>query len=126
MYYVLVIIARSLSYQRISSCVKRSKANVEAIQALMGKFCHQAFITRKSCASTLLVFSDIEESVAKQHALIASTGEQIHKLLKVVLPLMFERITGLHTTSTVLPNTSLFHYSVGEPVSAQCDRSEQH
>ncbi|XP_034468683.1 dynein heavy chain 11, axonemal isoform X3 [Hippoglossus hippoglossus] len=66
----------------ISSRVQRSKANVEAIQALMGKFSHRAFITRKSCGSTLLLFSDIEESVSKQHALITSTGEQIHKLLQ--------------------------------------------
>ncbi|XP_069366837.1 dynein axonemal heavy chain 11 [Paralichthys olivaceus] len=66
----------------ISSRVQRSKGNVEAIQALMGKFSHQAFITRKSCGSTLLIFSDIEESVSKQHALITSTGEQIHKLLQ--------------------------------------------
>lgn len=129
------IIGLSWSHQRISSCVQKSKANVEAIQALMGKFSHQAFITRKSSASTLLIFSDIEESVAKQHALITSTGEQIHKLLKVdlhALPLMLERMTGSHivdvicTTSTILPNTSLFHYSVGEPVSAQCDRPGQH
>uniref|UniRef100_A0A3B4UNK9 Dynein axonemal heavy chain 11 n=1 Tax=Seriola dumerili TaxID=41447 RepID=A0A3B4UNK9_SERDU len=62
--------------------VKKSKANVEAIQALMGKFSHRAFITRKSHGSALLIFSDIEESVSKQHALIASTGEQIHKLLQ--------------------------------------------
>uniref|UniRef100_A0A671Z136 Dynein, axonemal, heavy polypeptide 9 like n=1 Tax=Sparus aurata TaxID=8175 RepID=A0A671Z136_SPAAU len=61
----------------------KSKANVEAIQALMGKFSHRAFITRKNCASTLLIFSDIEESVSKQHTLISSTGEQIHKLLQV-------------------------------------------
>ncbi|XP_053294795.1 dynein axonemal heavy chain 11 [Pleuronectes platessa] len=66
----------------ISSRVQRSKANVEAIQALMGKFSHRAFITRKSCGSTLLLFSDIKESVSKQHALITSTGEQIHKLLQ--------------------------------------------
>uniref|UniRef100_A0A3P8NT94 Dynein axonemal heavy chain 11 n=1 Tax=Astatotilapia calliptera TaxID=8154 RepID=A0A3P8NT94_ASTCA len=58
------------------------KANVEAIQALMGKFSSRAFITRKSRDSTLLVFADIEESVSKQHALITSTGEQIHKLLQ--------------------------------------------
>uniref|UniRef100_A0A671Z165 Dynein axonemal heavy chain 11 n=1 Tax=Sparus aurata TaxID=8175 RepID=A0A671Z165_SPAAU len=67
----------------ISSRVQKSKANVEAIQALMGKFSHRAFITRKNCASTLLIFSDIEESVSKQHTLISSTGEQIHKLLQV-------------------------------------------
>uniref|UniRef100_A0A3P9B038 Dynein axonemal heavy chain 11 n=1 Tax=Maylandia zebra TaxID=106582 RepID=A0A3P9B038_9CICH len=62
--------------------VQKSKANVEAIQALMGKFSSWAFITRKSRDSTLLVFADIEESVSKQHALITSTGEQIHKLLQ--------------------------------------------
>uniref|UniRef100_A0A3Q2VPV0 Dynein axonemal heavy chain 11 n=1 Tax=Haplochromis burtoni TaxID=8153 RepID=A0A3Q2VPV0_HAPBU len=62
--------------------VQKSKANVEAIQALMGKFSSRAFITRKSRDSTLLVFADIEESVSKQHALITSTGEQIHKLLQ--------------------------------------------
>ncbi|KAL3988340.1 receptor tyrosine-protein kinase erbB-2 [Sarotherodon galilaeus] len=66
----------------ISSRVQKSKANVEAIQALMGKFSNRAFITRKSRDSTLLVFADIEESVSKQHALITSTGEQIHKLLQ--------------------------------------------
>uniref|UniRef100_A0A3Q4HYI4 Dynein heavy chain 11, axonemal-like n=1 Tax=Neolamprologus brichardi TaxID=32507 RepID=A0A3Q4HYI4_NEOBR len=66
----------------ISSRVQKSKANVEAIQALMGKFSSRAFITRKSRDSTLLVFADIEESVSKQHALITSTGEQIHKLLQ--------------------------------------------
>uniref|UniRef100_A0A8C4HI55 Dynein, axonemal, heavy polypeptide 9 like n=1 Tax=Dicentrarchus labrax TaxID=13489 RepID=A0A8C4HI55_DICLA len=60
----------------------KSKANVEAIQALMAKFSHRAFITRKSRGSTLLIFSDIEESVSKQHTLISSTGEQIHKLLQ--------------------------------------------
>lgn len=69
--------------QSISSRVQKSKANVEAIQALMGKFSSRAFITRKSRDSTLLVFADIEESVSKQHALITSTGEQIHKLLQV-------------------------------------------
>ncbi|KAF0047081.1 hypothetical protein F2P81_000714 [Scophthalmus maximus] len=66
----------------ISSRVQKSKANVEAVQALMGKFSHRAFITRKSCGSALLIFSDIEESVSRQHALITSTGEQIHKLLQ--------------------------------------------
>ncbi|KAE8291050.1 Dynein heavy chain 11, axonemal Axonemal beta dynein heavy chain 11 Ciliary dynein heavy chain 11 [Larimichthys crocea] len=66
----------------ISTRVQKSKANVEAIQALMGKFSHRAFITRKSRGSTLLVFSDIEESVSKQHTLISSTGEQLHQLLQ--------------------------------------------
>uniref|UniRef100_A0A8C9ZTH7 Dynein, axonemal, heavy polypeptide 9 like n=1 Tax=Sander lucioperca TaxID=283035 RepID=A0A8C9ZTH7_SANLU len=66
----------------ISSRVQKSKANVEAIQALMGKFSHRAFITRKSRGSTLLIFSDINESVSKQHTLITSTGEEIHKLLQ--------------------------------------------
>uniref|UniRef100_A0A4W6EWQ5 Dynein axonemal heavy chain 11 n=1 Tax=Lates calcarifer TaxID=8187 RepID=A0A4W6EWQ5_LATCA len=66
----------------ISSRVQRSKANVEIIQALMGKISHRAFITRKSRASALLIFSDIDESVSKQHAFITSTGEQIHKLLQ--------------------------------------------
>lgn len=80
----MVIITLSCFDQSISSRVQKSKANVEAIQALMGKFSHGAFITRKNCASTLLIFSDIEESVAKQHALITSTGEQIHKLLQVL------------------------------------------
>ena len=56
---------------------------MEAVQALMAKFSHRAFITRKSRASTLLDFSDIEESVSKQHSLISTTGEQIHKLLQV-------------------------------------------
>uniref|UniRef100_A0A8D3CLD0 Dynein axonemal heavy chain 11 n=1 Tax=Scophthalmus maximus TaxID=52904 RepID=A0A8D3CLD0_SCOMX len=69
-------------YIHISSRVQKSKANVEAVQALMGKFSHRAFITRKSCGSALLIFSDIEESVSRQHALITSTGEQIHKLLQ--------------------------------------------
>uniref|UniRef100_G3PRS5 Dynein axonemal heavy chain 11 n=1 Tax=Gasterosteus aculeatus TaxID=69293 RepID=G3PRS5_GASAC len=66
----------------LSTCVQKSKANVEAIQALMGKFSQCAFITRKSRGSTLLVFSDIDESVSKQHALITSTGEEIHELLQ--------------------------------------------
>uniref|UniRef100_A0AAQ5XVQ1 Dynein axonemal heavy chain 11 n=1 Tax=Amphiprion ocellaris TaxID=80972 RepID=A0AAQ5XVQ1_AMPOC len=69
----------------ISSRVRKCKANVEAIQALMAKFSNRAFITRKSRDSTLLIFSDIEESVSKQHALITSTGEQIHKLLQSLL-----------------------------------------
>uniref|UniRef100_A0AAQ5ZFV7 Dynein axonemal heavy chain 11 n=1 Tax=Amphiprion ocellaris TaxID=80972 RepID=A0AAQ5ZFV7_AMPOC len=42
--------------------VRKCKANVEAIQALMAKFSNRAFITRKSRDSTLLIFSDIEES----------------------------------------------------------------
>ncbi|XP_029380608.1 dynein heavy chain 11, axonemal [Echeneis naucrates] len=66
----------------ISSRVQKSKSNIEAIQAHMGKFSHRAFITRKSHSSALLIFSDIEECVSKQHALITSTGEQIHKLLQ--------------------------------------------
>ncbi|KAK5608169.1 hypothetical protein CRENBAI_003200 [Crenichthys baileyi] len=66
----------------ISSRVQNSKANVEAIQALMVKLSNRAFITRKSRDSTLLNFSDIEDSVSKQQALISSTGEQIHKLLQ--------------------------------------------
>ncbi|XP_037537274.1 dynein heavy chain 11, axonemal [Nematolebias whitei] len=66
----------------LSGRVEKSKANVEAIQALMGKFSNQAFITRKAHDSTLLNFSEIDESVSKQRALISSTGEQIHKLLQ--------------------------------------------
>ncbi|KAK7945776.1 hypothetical protein WMY93_001504 [Mugilogobius chulae] len=66
----------------LSSRVQKSKANVEAIQALMGRFSHRAFITRKSRTSTLLGFSDIDESVTKQHILISNTGEDIHKLLQ--------------------------------------------
>ncbi|KAM3866414.1 LOW QUALITY PROTEIN: dynein axonemal heavy chain 11 [Diretmus argenteus] len=66
----------------VSSRVQKSKANVEAIQALMGKFSHRAFITRKSRGSSLLILSDTEESVAIQYALITDTGEQIHKLLQ--------------------------------------------
>nr|XP_043887070.1 dynein axonemal heavy chain 11 [Solea senegalensis] len=66
----------------ISSCVQNSKANVEAIQALMGKFMHQALITRKTPGPALLIFSEIEESVSKQHALITSAGEQIQELLQ--------------------------------------------
>uniref|UniRef100_A0A665VXX9 Dynein axonemal heavy chain 11 n=1 Tax=Echeneis naucrates TaxID=173247 RepID=A0A665VXX9_ECHNA len=69
----------------ISSRVQKSKSNIEAIQAHMGKFSHRAFITRKSHSSALLIFSDIEECVSKQHALITSTGEQIHKLLQSLL-----------------------------------------
>uniref|UniRef100_A0A671Z105 Dynein axonemal heavy chain 11 n=1 Tax=Sparus aurata TaxID=8175 RepID=A0A671Z105_SPAAU len=80
----------------ISSRVQKSKANVEAIQALMGKFSHRAFITRKNCASTLLIFSDIEESVSKQHTLISSTGEQIHKLLQENQSLL--GVTDLHSS----------------------------
>ncbi|KAM3605484.1 uncharacterized protein V6R79_026173 [Siganus canaliculatus] len=66
----------------ISSRVQKSKSNVEAIQALLGQVSHRAFITRKGCGSTLLIFSHIEESVSKQHSLISSTGEQIHTLLQ--------------------------------------------
>ncbi|KAM8838403.1 dynein axonemal heavy chain 11 [Synchiropus picturatus] len=66
----------------LSSRVQKSKANVEAVQALMGKFSHQAFITRKSRGSPLLIFSDIDESVAKQHSLVAKTGEEIHQLIE--------------------------------------------
>uniref|UniRef100_A0A3B3Y630 AAA+ ATPase domain-containing protein n=1 Tax=Poecilia mexicana TaxID=48701 RepID=A0A3B3Y630_9TELE len=65
----------------ISTRVQNSKANVEAIQALMVKFSSRAFITRKGRDSSLLNISDIEDSVSKQQALISSTGEQIHKLL---------------------------------------------
>lgn len=49
----------------------------------MGKFSHQAFITRRTPGSALLVFSEIEESVLKQHDLITRTGEKIHELLQV-------------------------------------------
>lgn len=56
---------------------------MEAIQALMAKFSQRAFVTRKSYGSTLHIFSDIEESVSKQHILLSSAGEQIHKLLEV-------------------------------------------
>lgn len=70
-------------FQSISSRVQKSKDNVEAIQTLMGKFSHRAFITRKSHGSALQIASDIEESVSKQHTLISSTGEQIHKLVQV-------------------------------------------
>lgn len=72
-------------HQSLSTRVHKSKANVEAIQELMAKFSHRAFITRKSRISTLLSFSDIDESVTKQHALITTTGEEIHKLLQVCL-----------------------------------------
>ncbi|XP_061150392.1 dynein axonemal heavy chain 11 [Syngnathus typhle] len=68
--------------QSLWSRVQRSKANVEAMQTLMGKFSQRACVTRKSRDSTLLLFSDIDENVAKQHALISSTGEQIHALLQ--------------------------------------------
>ncbi|XP_061653101.1 dynein axonemal heavy chain 11 [Phyllopteryx taeniolatus] len=68
--------------QSIWRRVKKSKVNVEAIQTLMGKFSQCACVSRKSRDSTLLLFSDIDESVAKQHALINSTGEQIHMLLR--------------------------------------------
>ncbi|MEQ2164297.1 hypothetical protein GOODEAATRI_005169, partial [Goodea atripinnis] len=68
--------------KNLNSAFKNSKANVEAIQALMVKLSNRAFITRKSRDSTLLNFSDIEDSVSKQQALISSTGEQIHKLLQ--------------------------------------------
>ncbi|KAK2822251.1 hypothetical protein Q5P01_022316 [Channa striata] len=66
----------------ISSRVQKSKTNVEAIQALMGKFSYRAFITRKSFGCTFLDFSDIEASISRQHALITNTGEQIHRLLQ--------------------------------------------
>ncbi|KAK6302903.1 hypothetical protein J4Q44_G00272580 [Coregonus suidteri] len=72
----------------VSSRVQSSKANVEAIQALMGKFSHQAFITRKTRGSTLLILTDMEESISKQYTLITNTGEQIHTLLKENLALL--------------------------------------
>ncbi|XP_064861656.1 dynein axonemal heavy chain 11 [Oncorhynchus nerka] len=74
--------------QDVSSRVQSSKANVEAIQALMGKFSHQAFITRKTRGSTLLILTDMEESISKQYTLITNTGEQIHTLLKENLALL--------------------------------------
>lgn len=80
---LVVTVALFCYCQSISSRVQKSKANVEAIQTLMGNFSHRAFITRKSRGSTLLIFSDIEESVSKQHTLISRTGDQIHKLLQV-------------------------------------------
>uniref|UniRef100_A0AAQ5YFA8 Dynein, axonemal, heavy polypeptide 9 like n=1 Tax=Amphiprion ocellaris TaxID=80972 RepID=A0AAQ5YFA8_AMPOC len=80
--HILTELTSNNKCKSISSRVRKCKANVEAIQALMAKFSNRAFITRKSRDSTLLIFSDIEESVSKQHALITSTGEQIHKLLQ--------------------------------------------
>uniref|UniRef100_A0A3Q2GPF7 Dynein heavy chain 11, axonemal-like n=1 Tax=Cyprinodon variegatus TaxID=28743 RepID=A0A3Q2GPF7_CYPVA len=62
--------------------VKSSKANAEAIQALMVKFSSRAFITRKRLGSTLIDFSEIEDSVSKQQTLTLGTGEQIHKLVQ--------------------------------------------
>lgn len=82
--YVWVVMSAFVCFrQSLSSRVQKSKDNVEAIQALMSKFSNRAFITRKSCESTLLVFFDIEESVSRLRALISSIGEQIHKLLQV-------------------------------------------
>nr|XP_054595116.1 dynein axonemal heavy chain 11 [Nothobranchius furzeri] len=66
----------------LSTRVKRSKANIEAIQALLGKFSNQAFITRKGLDHPLLSFSDINENISRQRALISSMGEQMHKLLQ--------------------------------------------
>ncbi|XP_062336891.1 dynein axonemal heavy chain 11 [Osmerus eperlanus] len=66
----------------VSTRVQSSKANVEAVQGLMGRFSHQAFITRKSKGSTLLILSDMEDSVHKQYTLITKTGQQIHTLLQ--------------------------------------------
>ncbi|KAJ8011706.1 hypothetical protein DPEC_G00061030 [Dallia pectoralis] len=68
--------------QDVSSRVQSSKANVEAIQTLMGKFSHQAFITRKTKSSTLLILPDMEESIRRQYTLITNIGEQIHTLLQ--------------------------------------------
>ncbi|XP_029686282.1 dynein heavy chain 11, axonemal isoform X1 [Takifugu rubripes] len=66
----------------ISSRVQKSKANVEAIQALMGRFSQRPFITRRSDGSVFQILSDIEEGVTKQHTLVRSAGEQIHNLLQ--------------------------------------------
>ncbi|XP_061694561.1 dynein axonemal heavy chain 11 [Syngnathoides biaculeatus] len=68
--------------QSIWSRIQKSKENVEAVQTLMGKFSQRPCVTRKSRDSTLLLFSDIDESVTKLHALISSTGEEIHTLLQ--------------------------------------------
>ncbi|XP_019712197.1 dynein heavy chain 11, axonemal [Hippocampus comes] len=68
--------------QSLWSRVRKSKANVEAIQTLMGKFSQRACFTRKGRDSTLLLFSDIDESVAKQHALISNAGKQIRALVQ--------------------------------------------
>ncbi|XP_015241536.1 PREDICTED: dynein heavy chain 11, axonemal-like isoform X3 [Cyprinodon variegatus] len=68
--------------KNISSRVQSSKANAEAIQALMVKFSSRAFITRKRLGSTLIDFSEIEDSVSKQQTLTLGTGEQIHKLVQ--------------------------------------------
>lgn len=77
-------------HQSLWSRVRKSKANVEAIQTLLGKFSQRACFTRKGRDSTLLLFSDIDESVAKQHALISNMGKQIHTLLQVyVIQVMF-------------------------------------
>lgn len=51
----------------------------------MAKFSQHAFIMRKTSGSTLHVFSDIEESISKQHIQMGNAGEQIHKLLEVCL-----------------------------------------
>ncbi|KAM6948829.1 LOW QUALITY PROTEIN: dynein axonemal heavy chain 11-like [Aplochiton taeniatus] len=66
----------------MSNRVQSSKANVEAIQALMAQFSQQAFITRRGRGSTLLVLADTQESVRRRYALLSSTGEQLHALLQ--------------------------------------------
>ncbi|XP_072771260.1 dynein beta chain, ciliary-like [Nerophis lumbriciformis] len=74
--------------QSIWSRVRKSKANLEAIQNLMARLSQCACVSRKSGDSTPLLLSDIDESVTKQHALISSTGKQLHTLLQENLSLL--------------------------------------
>lgn len=57
---------------------------METIQALMAKLGRHPFITRRSDGSVFQILSDIDESIAKQHTLVSSAGEQIHDLLQVL------------------------------------------
>ncbi|XP_061081745.1 dynein axonemal heavy chain 11 [Conger conger] len=67
--------------------VQRSKRNVEAVQELLRGFSQQAFITRKSGrvggrVGGLLDVAGLEECVRSKYALIAATGEKIHRLVQ--------------------------------------------
>ncbi|KAL0966379.1 hypothetical protein UPYG_G00294600 [Umbra pygmaea] len=68
--------------QDLSNRVQASKTNVETIKILMGRFSHQAVITRKTRGSTILILTDMEDSIRRQYTVITNTGEQIHTLLQ--------------------------------------------
>ncbi|XP_061775505.1 dynein beta chain, ciliary-like [Nerophis ophidion] len=74
--------------QSIWSRVRKSKANLQAIQDLLGGLSGRACVSRTSGDDAPLMLSDIDASVAKQHALISSTGKQVHTLLQDNLSLL--------------------------------------